>query len=279
MKAHRKEVSALRMATWNLDWWERNPELRPKLELLQEHERGVIALQEVNAKIAGAIRTVWPQPRAVFSQDVYGPASWRWMGCALLFPAETEIHGAGVIDGLPKPQRSLYVTATLQDQAPMTFVSWHTPNAAGDGRAKKMGAYAAMTDWLIERRSELVVLGADLNTWNDPVDLAIAGQDDWYDENEFVGLSPRHGLVDAYRSVLTPDALERLRAVRPAGPLEISHVLSKSKDQHRMDRIYASPPIQAQRAGYELEKARECGSDHALHWADFAQPADSSDVN
>lgn len=269
MTAHRKEDPALHMATWNLDWWARNPEVRPKLELLQEHEHGVIALQEVNAKIAGAIKTVWPESRAVFSQDVYVRATWRWMGCALLFPAETEIHEVGVIDRLPKPQRSLYVTATLPDRTATTFVSWHSPNAAGDGRADKMAAYAAMSDWLIERSSDLVALGADLNTWNDPVDLAPADQGDWYDENEFVGLSPRHGLVDAYRSVLTPDVLERLRAVRPAGPLEVSHVLSKSKDHHRMDRIYSSPTLQAQEAGYELEKARECGSDHALHWVDF----------
>lgn len=37
-----------------------------------------------------------------------------------------------------------------------------------------------------------------------------------------------------------------------------------------MDRIYASPELQPVGGMYDYQSAVSCGSDHALHWTDFA---------
>jgi endonuclease/exonuclease/phosphatase family metal-dependent hydrolase len=176
---------------------------------------------------------------------------------------------AGLIGDLPKPQRGLWVRAAYPGRGEVTVVSWHTPNAAGDGREVKMAAYAAMSEWL-RAASRPVVIGADLNTWVDPVELRVADPaDPFFEEHAFVGVDPSHGLVDAYRSVLAADGeLERLARERPDGPLAVSHVLG-SGTQHRMDRIFASPDLIPRAGGYEHAAAVNAGSDHALHWIDF----------
>jgi hypothetical protein len=121
------------------------------------------------------------------------------MGCGLLFPVGARVEAAGVVENLPKPQRSLWACASLPGRTSTLFVSWHAPNAAGDGRQTKMAAYREMTDWLADQDgSTPIVLGADLNTWRDPVPLLPADTgDDWYEEHHFVGADPRHRLNDA----------------------------------------------------------------------------------
>ena len=186
----------------------------------------------------------------------------------MLLHPDSRVLDSGVLTALPKPQRSLWADVELPGRDPITVVSWHTPNAAGDGRDTKMAAYAAMSDWLAEAKHP-VVLGADLNTWRDPVDLVPADpEDDFFEEHAFVGLDPPHGLVDAYRSVLESSGqLDQLRRDRPGGPLAVSHVLSGGAE-HRMDRIFASPGLRVIAADYAYEEALESGSDHALHWVD-----------
>ncbi len=80
-------------------------------------------------------------------------------------------------------------------------MSWHAPNAAGDGAVVKMAAYGSMSSWL--RGRDTVVLGADLNTWRDPVDLLPAEPGKEYEaEHAFVGPQFEHRRRDAYREVL-----------------------------------------------------------------------------
>lgn len=257
-----------RFVTWNLDWWEKYPERMPRSVVLARLDAAVVALQEVKGSVAKALRSTHPGP-AVFSQEVYAPASWRWMGCGLLLQASTRVIDSGVVPTLPKPQRSLWARVELPDGLEVTVVSWHTPNAAGDGREVKMQAYSAMSEWLAQAPRPLAI-GADLNTWQDPVDLAAADPTHpFHDEHEFVGPNPKHGLLDAYRTVIEGDGtIEQMRASTWTGPLAVSYVLGDGAE-HRMDRIFASPDLKPVAGGYDLESARQAGSDHALHWIDF----------
>jgi exonuclease III len=134
-----------------------------------------------------------------------------------------------------------------------------------------MAGYKAITDWLARRAhsGETVILAADLNTWTDPVELVHPDRSDgWFEESAFVGPKPRHRLIDAYRETLSASSLARLSRDRPDGPLETSYILSDGAE-HRMDRIYISPDLTSTAAGYEFDKARSAGSDHALHWVDL----------
>lgn len=258
-----------RCVTWNVDWRARNPQQTPRLDYLDSCRATVVALQEVPGPWARRVLEESRRP-AVFSQQVYERATWRWMGCGLLFAEGTEILEQGVIGDLPKPQRGLWAKVRLPSGPTLTAVSWHAPNAAGDGAPVKMTAYRTMNGWLRGRGP--VVLGADLNSWRDPVDLLPAERGDEFEaEHAFVGPQPEHGLRDCFRQVLEDRGeLDRLRSVAPDGPLAVSYVLKRAGGQ-RMDRIFASPELKPLDAAYEpVEDATRAGSDHALHWVDFA---------
>jgi endonuclease/exonuclease/phosphatase family metal-dependent hydrolase len=195
------------------------------------------------------------------------------MGSALLFPERTRVLDRGVIEGLPKPQRGVWATVDMPQVGDLTAVSWHSPNKAGDSLAVKMDAFRAMSAWL-EGAGRPLVLGADLNTWMDPIELAKPDEDDpHFEEHAFVGRDPGHGLEDGYRQALERNGrLQALGATTPQGPLAVSHILS-SGAEHRMDRIFISQDLTAIDGGYLLDAARQAGSDHALHWLDLEGPA------
>jgi endonuclease/exonuclease/phosphatase family metal-dependent hydrolase len=255
-----------RFATWNLDHRHRNPRRRSPWHLIRDARADVVALQEVQGREIELIRREHSGP-SLFTQELYESANLRWIGSGLLLTEGAEVLEAGVFPELPKPQRGVWAQVELPDHGQITAVSWHTPNAAGDGRRTKMAAYRAMSEWLVKAPHPLV-LGADLNTWHDPVDLGTAEPGDaYFDEHEFVGLDPRHGLVDAYRAVLERQGrLEGLRASAP--PLAVSHVLSSGVG-HRMDRIFVSADLVPLDGDYWHADAVEAGSDHALHWIEL----------
>jgi exonuclease III len=259
-----------RVASWNLDWWARNRRRISPWELICQANADVFALQEVRGSEVRTIRS-HHTGISIFSQEVYPRGTLRWMGCGLLLPKSAKVLGVGVVDELPKPQRGLWARVALP-VGELTLVSWHAPNRVGDGLDVKMNAYRAMTDWLAAVDGP-VVLGADLNTWTDPVDLLeVDTGDEHYEENAFVGARPRHGLVDAYRGVLERKGLmEILRATSPNGPLAVSHIL-RGGAKHRMDRILVSPEIAPIDGGYWHERSISAGSDHALHWVELSAP-------
>ncbi len=90
--------------TWNLDWWQRNPEREPRAELIRRSDADAVALQEVKGGVAKQLRNDHDGP-SVFSQELHAAASWRWMGCGMLQAAGSRLVDAGLIDDLPKPQR------------------------------------------------------------------------------------------------------------------------------------------------------------------------------
>lgn len=258
----------MRALTWNLNWRRRGP-AAPQLELIERCAADVVLLQEVAGALVDQLRTVC-RGDSSFSQELHPEATLRWMGCAVLLPAGGEICEHGLIWGLPKPQRGLWARVALPGGQELLAVSWHSPNAARDGRAVKEAAYAEMHRWLADAPRPLL-LGADLNTWHDRVDPEEPPVDHLHrEELAFLAFSARHGLVDVYRAVLAARSeLERLRRSRPEGPLAVSYVLS-SGAEHRMDRLYASPELTPVGAAYCYDAAIAAGSDHALHWADLA---------
>jgi len=262
-------MTTWRAATWNLDHRRRNQRRTSPWELIRRAQADVCALQEVQGHEIGIIRNELPGV-SLFSQELYEPANLRWMGCGLLFPDGTEIIEADVFPELPKPQRGLWARAQLPEQGEVTIASWHSPNAAGDGRETKMAAYRAMSAWLAAAPRPLV-LGADLNTWQDPIELEQADPaNEYYEEQEFLGAEPRHGLLDAYRTVLERQGrIEGLRESAP--PLAVSHVL-KGGAGHRMDRILVSAELVPIEGEYWYDEAIEAGSDHALHWVELEGP-------
>jgi hypothetical protein len=152
----------------------------------------------------------------------------------------------------------------------MTVVSWHGPNKYSDGLEGKMDAYRAMSSWLADAPRPLV-LGADLNTWRDPVDLIEPEPgEDHYAEHAFVGPDPEHGLIDSYRALLAErNDLDRIRTERPEGPLAFSYQLEGGA-RYRFDRIFASPHFVPIDGGYLWDEKFRAGSDHGLHWIDLA---------
>ena len=108
----------------------------------------------------------------------------------------------------------------------------------------KMGPFKAMSDWLADRDGPLV-LGADINTWADPVDLEPADPTHKYAvEHAFVGPDPEHRLRDAYRlSLEQKGALLALRESSPGGPLFRSHKDTPT----RRDRVLISDDLKSHR--------------------------------
>ena len=270
-RMHRETFKA---ATWNLDHRRRNPRRTSPWELIRRSRAEVVALQEVQG---GEIRILREEHLGVslFSQELHEAANLRWMGCGLLLPPGAEVLAAGVFPELPKPQRALWARVRLGRLGELTAVSWHSPNAAGDGRAVKEAAYRAMSDWLATTQGPRLV-GADLNTWNDPIELVPPDADDEaFEEHRFLGPAAPHGLVDAYREALRREGrMESLRASAP--PLAVSYVLSNGVG-HRMDRIFVSPELRPIDGGYWYDEAIRAGSDHALHWIELERCRHSSD--
>lgn len=258
-------ASSWRFATWNVDFFAGHA---PRGELVTTRAPTVIAIQEAQAWKAEQIAEAVGGP-TVLAHDLWPSAKRGWSGCALATSADCQILDAGVVEDLAKPQRSIWARVALPDGTEVTAVSWHGANRAGDGLQAKMEGFAAVSDWL-KHANRPLVLGADINSWTDPVVLtpAVAGEEHAV-EHAFVGPDPHHGLVDAWRQLLIADG--RIESFAPDGPLAVSHLL-RSGAGHRMDRIYASPDLRCVDGGYDLEGGRRAGSDHALHWIDFEYP-------
>lgn len=174
---------------------------------------------------------------------------------------------------------------------PVTVVSWHAPHAAGRSmqerslrREQKMRAYRAVQDWIgahgsPPQRSPLV-LGADVNSWEDGPDLAVPDPNDaWYEEHRFHGAAPNHGLVDVYRRYLDDHPAERdaVHRERPAGPLAVTYDRGHGGRSIpcRMDRLYATPDVGVRSVSHHpLADARAAGSDHAIVRAELAVSGD-----
>ena len=190
-----------------------------------------------------------------------------------------------VIDELPKPERGLVAT-TDHPEGPVTLVSWGTPNAAGEGRAAKEGAYAHMASLLPSLPTPLVV-GVDTNSWYDPLTAGALDDDPTIGQQHgFVGPDPAHGLVDVHGSLLEaqPDQARLVADLRPHGPSAVTFVrrphrsprgiagsfsAGRSWGLDRMDRLYVSPDITPLACEHLWHEALDAGGDHAAVVADL----------
>ncbi|MGI8727764.1 MAG: endonuclease/exonuclease/phosphatase family protein [Solirubrobacterales bacterium] len=262
---HDRAPSRVRFCTWNTDdcFNRAGVESEKRIQLLAELDADVVALQEVR----GYRTDRFASGPSVFTNAFFPDRNTsQWMIAGLTFREGTTIEDHGMVPLPERPQRGVWARVILPDWSdPITFVSWHSPHGVNVPAAYKVSFFGAMEGWLAAQSGPLV-LGADINTWTDPVDLRPAdGIDPYSLEHAFVGLEPRHGLRDAYRLTLEESGrLAEIREASPEGPLAISH----SATPTRRDRILISSEFDAVESAYETELGFAL-SDHAPHWADL----------
>ena len=275
----------VRFASWNVGC--PSPErLKRQLERLAELECDVVALQEVSLQ-----NCVLARESRVFATVLGGSdlrpvlpdeGRSRDRGCAILLGAAAkQVAPAGILDGSAAPERSLYVPIELSGEA-LWIASFH--QVAGSDRkkwgpAKKAQTFRAIVEWM-GRHGERSIVGMDLNS--PMIDHPELARNVYFhdrrpgDQEEHLLHDPtsaRHTLVDAYRALLRdrPDELERIRRERPAGPLQISHVVRGQP--RRFDFVYVSPDIRVVDVRYDgsvMERGLESRlADHALVVADL----------
>jgi exonuclease III len=100
-------VDTWRFATWNVDWWHKKQALVPRAQFIADHNPDVVAVQEIRGWEARRLAADlgW---NATLAHDVWPAATNAWMGCVVLCRPDITMVDAGVVDTLPKPQRSLW---------------------------------------------------------------------------------------------------------------------------------------------------------------------------
>lgn len=261
----RKTVVAFRFCTWNVDYYDRkDAPVEDRVKLVADFDADAVALQEVRGRYTPHYEALGP---SVFSKEfVPDRDTSNWMISGLVFREGTTILDKGPVPMPEREQRAVWARVKLPaGPDSITFISWHSQHGIDVTPEYKMGFFSTMSAWLAEQATPLV-LGADINTWVDPVELKAADPEDPYAiEHAFVGLDPEHRLVDAYRMTLQESGrlAELLESNRDDDePLFVSHSTTKT----RRDRILISEDLRAIECDYDTQRAWEI-SDHALHWA------------
>ena len=231
----------------------------------------VFLLQEVSRHARDALKAeVAPRSSAFGIDWLSRPRGWAH-GAAILTRGDFTIVDAEPVRDLPRYERG--VGAVIQSPDGMEFraISWHAPNAAGQGAEYKMAGYTGIISYL-EGLAGPVIFGFDGNHWNletglQPRPPPELGSDDWYLENLFFSNEPPHGLRDGYLDYLAHNPHEYALALkeRPEGPLAVTYVRgSKKRPQpDRFDYVFVSEHFSVERVAHDYEAAVEAGSDHA----------------
>jgi endonuclease/exonuclease/phosphatase family metal-dependent hydrolase len=261
---------SLRIVTWNLKYT--RGDARRRLEHLGELNWDVALLQEVTPRAQTTLTESGIAADAAFGHPLqFGTDYDRGMGSAILVRGDYTLRDPTLIRGQPKDERGLW--GQLEGPSlpePIAVISWHAPNAAGQGVKTKMQGYRALIALLDELRGP-IVLGFDSNHWNRRTELEpqepTDASDRWYEENLFFSRTPQHRLRDAFLDHLrtNPGEYEKILSERPDGPLAVSYVRgTKAKPvADRFDYIFVSPEIRVISCAYDYERAAATGSDHA----------------
>ena len=259
-----------------------------RLPLLERVDADVLLLAEVSGRSARWWAEQWAgEYHCTAALDLVDSPQQRPRGA--MIASRWPLRGVRAVGGLPRAERGL-IAVVEHPAKPFSLVAWSTPNAAGDGRAAKEQAYAAMIGELVGLDG-LVVAGVDTNAWEDPpLGSPEPAEDPRYAHQlAFVGRDAVHGLRDAFRVVLDRDRARSglLRAVRPDGPLAVTYIRRPAGQPRRivdrpglafgldrMDRLYASPEIEVRACESFYHEAVDAGSDHALVVADLALPGE-----
>lgn len=274
----------MRFATWNINrpGIERTHRL---LRFLTDAHWDVVALQEVTPRAWEVISESGVADTSLYTLDGFDiePLGKYPHGVALLARNGFGLSEPKLIPRLPKAERALVAT-TLLDDTPVTVAGWHAPNAAGEGRMTKRQGYLSILEWL-DKVGGPVILGFDGNHWNLSIDpkpsYVPESRSSFFLENQFFGSNKTHRLRDALLDHLRqhPAEYEKIRELRPRGPLAVSYVRGSTKRpvEDRMDYVFISDEIGVISCSYDYEGARAAGSDHAILTADLVVRAGSSD--
>ena len=254
----------LSVATWNLKF---NSTPDRTLSYLQHARWDIACLQEVSGSASRVLERGedWTvvDGLTLGSQEL---SSWkRPHATAIVARNGWSLEDPGVVADIPTPGRGVKALARRDDDV-LSVISWHAPNAAGEGVDTKMAGYRAVIAAIGATAGPLVV-GLDSNHWSPSTDLDLVDHDPespFAAENQFFSGDPQHRLRDALNVYLreNPDAYEKLIARRPNGPLEVTYKRGHSLD--RFDYIMVSDDFHVDDIAHDFEGAREAGSDHGL---------------
>lgn len=263
----------VRIANWNLRY-SAIEHTRRRIAFLQTFDWDILTLQEVSQKAWREFEKSGLFELGYYSLEGFDldPQGYRKHGVAILVSHGLTLRQPRLIPGLPKPERAL----SLQVDGlahPIEVISWHAPNAAGEGSETKMQAYRAISSWLTEKNSR-TVLGFDGNSWNTTIELEretpANETDPYYEEKLFFSKGAPHHLVDTLQAYYknNSEAYQVVKQERPDGPLALSFVRGSQKD--RFDYIFASPDFEVIRCDYDYKGGKNAGSDHGIVIAELS---------
>lgn len=267
----------VRVANWNLRY-SAAAHTRRRIAFLQTLDWDILALQEVSEKAWAEFKQSGLFESGCFTLEEFGllPQGFRKHGAAVVARHGLTLQEPRLIPGLPKPERALAVQVEGLAM-PLEVISWHAPNAAGEGAPIKMQAYRAVSSWLTGKETA-TVLCFDSNSWNLSVALSWDGPTDTthshYDEGMFFSTRAHHHLKDTLATYFAnnPEAYQAAVQLRPEGPLAVSYVRGSRKNPtpDQFDFIFASPDIEVLQCTYDYEGGIAAGSDHGIVIADLS---------
>lgn len=241
---------------------------------LRELSPDVLALQEASARFHAALTAAnlfgWSMSSLTLRPHQDGEGRSRRLGCSLFGREPFRLADSSLVPGLAFPERALVVRLVAEGHR-LTACSFHTPPGASWGEVKPQ-TLKAIAGWLSSQPGPLV-FGIDANA--PKTDHPDISRNEWWwdDEPLLLGPRPLHGLKDALRLYFDahPEALAHTVALRPDGPLAVSHVRGnrRKRTECRYDFVYVSRDVRVQRVDYIFDEAIRAVSDHALVIADL----------
>lgn len=255
-----------RFATWNVNAFRR---LAGHTALISKVACDLLALQEVTTEslktLAESKLFDWSACSLTLRPPQAGEGRGRSLGCALFGRAPFSLQSFALLDDVALPERTL-IASLETPVGSLTACSFHAPPGVNWGDVKPQ-TFVRIARWLAGQQ-ERVILGMDANT--PALDHPDSDKMEWYwgGEEQLLGPNAPHKLRDVLRTYLAahPDEMEQIRALRPQGPLAVSHDTGKQGNYvpRRYDVICATPDFQVERVEYLYEEALQAGSDHAL---------------
>ena len=262
-------MPSLTVVTWNLLCTSRGALAIKFLD--EQAEWDIACLQEVNPAAWNAIdERGWQAVNGLELawEDEY--QHWKKWPSASAVVARAGWSLAGdMMPGTPKPGRGI-VAQAKKDGHSTSVISWHAPNASGEGIATKMAGYTALIKAIAGTEGPLVA-GLDTNHWSPGVDLDLPPfdplrEDRYAVETQFFSGEPQHRLRDAYLDYLRdqPHELAEIVNERREGPLAVTYNRSGTDD--RFDYIMISDEFQVDRVEHHWDPQTKsyAGSDHGL---------------
>lgn len=269
VRAPASDAVSLKVVTWNM----KMTNGATGIDFLESQPWQVACLQEISPRASEAIESRgWSSVNGVRLAWDEEYRHWRrWPHAAAVVAREGWTLEGEAMSGTPKPGRGIVASAT-NGLARATVISWHAPNAAGEGVGTKMAGYKALVDAL-NAATGPIVAGIDSNHWSLSAELdgeAFVPGSRWDLENQFFSRTPQHRLRDVLIDYLRshPGEYRLRKRERPGGPLDITFKRGKTYD--RFDYIFVSDEISVRRVSHLWKEGGVGGSDHGMVLADLA---------